>query len=129
MKKCLFCILILLALSLSAAKKKNNPLPNPGFEEGDKMWAFRDSTSKLAPEAAHEGENGLRVGDEEYNSDPGSVTSAKLSVNPDRKYFVLQGHPAAWGGPRFDEFVKIIDFLTKQKCVFMTPVEYVKSFL
>ncbi|HBC88897.1 MAG TPA: polysaccharide deacetylase [Lentisphaeria bacterium] len=59
-----------------------NPLPNPGFEDGDRMWSFGDSTSKLVHEAAHEGKSGLRVGDEEYNADPGSVTSARLPVNP-----------------------------------------------
>ena len=47
--------------------------------------------------------------------------------NPDREYFVLQGHPTHWAGPRFDEFVKIIDFLTAQKAVFMTPSEYAAS--
>lgn len=47
--------------------------------------------------------------------------------NPDREYFVLQGHPTHWAGARFDEFVKIIDFLTAQKAVFMTPSEYAAS--
>lgn len=47
--------------------------------------------------------------------------------NPDREYFVLQGHPAHWAGARFDEFVKIIDFLVAQKAVFMTPSEYAAS--
>jgi len=47
--------------------------------------------------------------------------------NPDREYFVLQGHAAAWTGDRFDEFVKIIDFLVSQKAVFMMPSEYVAS--
>ena len=51
-----------------------------------------------------------------------------LAANPDRDYFVLQGHPAAWGnGARWDEFVRIIDFLQSQKAVFMTPSEYVDS--
>ncbi|HCE45787.1 MAG TPA: polysaccharide deacetylase [Lentisphaeria bacterium] len=59
-----------------------NLLPNPGFEDGDKMWSFGDSTSILTAEAAHEGKSGLRVGDDEYNADPGSVTSAKLPVHP-----------------------------------------------
>lgn len=46
-------------------------------------------------------------------------------ANPQREYFVLQGHPWAWAGGRFDEFVKIIDFLQAQKAVFMTPSELV----
>jgi peptidoglycan/xylan/chitin deacetylase (PgdA/CDA1 family) len=47
--------------------------------------------------------------------------------NPDREYFVLQGHPTHWAGARFDEFVKIIDFLVGQKAVFMTPSGYAAS--
>lgn len=47
--------------------------------------------------------------------------------NPDREYFVLQGHPTHWAGARFDEFAKIIDFLVEQKAVFMTPSGYAAS--
>ena len=44
--------------------------------------------------------------------------------HPDREYFVLQGHTAQWGAPgRFDEAVKIIDFLIAQKARFVTPME------
>lgn len=45
------------------------------------------------------------------------------AAHPDRAYFVLQGHPAMWGGERFNEFLRILDFLTAQKAVFMTPSE------
>ena len=47
--------------------------------------------------------------------------------HPEREYFVLQGHPLQWSGDRFNEVVKIIDFLVAQKAVFMTPSEYVAS--
>ena len=43
---------------------------------------------------------------------------------PDREYFVLQGHPNPWDDARFDEALKIIDFLIGEKAVFMTPSEY-----
>lgn len=52
---------------------------------------------------------------------------AGYMLHPEREYFVLQGHPAGWGDDRFAEFVKIIDFLTAQKAVFMTPSEYAAS--
>ncbi|AHF90149.1 polysaccharide deacetylase [Opitutaceae bacterium TAV5] len=52
---------------------------------------------------------------------------AGYAKNPDREYFVLQGHPTHWGGDRFKEFEKIIDFLVEQKAVFMTPLEYAQS--
>jgi peptidoglycan/xylan/chitin deacetylase (PgdA/CDA1 family) len=44
--------------------------------------------------------------------------------NPNRLYFVLQGHAAQWTPERFKEFTRIIDFLIEQKAVFMTPSEY-----
>jgi len=45
--------------------------------------------------------------------------------HPDRKYFVLQGHPMMWGQPgRFEEFARIIDFLLEQRAVFVTPFAY-----
>lgn len=47
--------------------------------------------------------------------------------NPDRLYFVLQGHPTHWAGARFDDFARIIDFLVAEKAVFMTPSEYAAS--
>lgn len=47
------------------------------------------------------------------------------AANPEREYFVLQGHPWGWAGEKFDEFVKIIDFLQAQQAVFMTPSEFV----
>jgi hypothetical protein len=48
--------------------------------------------------------------------------------NPEREYFVLQGHPMHWGdAARWNEFVKIIDFLQKQNAVFMTPTEFAAS--
>ncbi len=44
--------------------------------------------------------------------------------NPDREYFVLQGHPMSWGTPeKWNEFTKIIDFLVEQKAEFLTPSE------
>lgn len=44
--------------------------------------------------------------------------------HPEREYFVLQGHPMQWTPDRFQNFVKIIDFLTAQNAVFMTPSEF-----
>lgn len=48
---------------------------------------------------------------------------AGYAAHPERAYFVLQGHPAMWGGERFNEFLRILDFLQSQKVVFMTPSE------
>lgn len=50
-----------------------------------------------------------------------------IASNPQRPYFVLQGHPPMWSGARWDEFLRIIDYLVGQKAVFMTPVGYLDS--
>jgi peptidoglycan/xylan/chitin deacetylase (PgdA/CDA1 family) len=42
---------------------------------------------------------------------------------PQRKYFVLQGHPAHWKEEGFAEFEKILDFLQQQNAEFVTPSE------
>ncbi len=53
----------------------------------------------------------------------GQRLRAGFAAHPEREYFVLQGHPAAWSGERFNEFLRILDFLQEQKVVFMTPTE------
>jgi peptidoglycan/xylan/chitin deacetylase (PgdA/CDA1 family) len=47
--------------------------------------------------------------------------------SPKRPYFVIQGHPQQWDEAKFAQFVQIVDFLTKEKAVFMTPSEYAKQ--
>jgi peptidoglycan/xylan/chitin deacetylase (PgdA/CDA1 family) len=39
-------------------------------------------------------------------------------------YFVMQGHPAAWNDERWDQFVKIIDFLIAQKAEFVFGADF-----
>lgn len=46
---------------------------------------------------------------------------------PERPYFVIQGHPAQWDDPGFEQFVRIVDFLTGEGAVFTTPSEYAKT--
>jgi peptidoglycan/xylan/chitin deacetylase (PgdA/CDA1 family) len=43
---------------------------------------------------------------------------------PDRKFFVIQGHPSQWTDDGFEQFVKIVDFLTGAGAIFTTPTEY-----
>jgi len=47
--------------------------------------------------------------------------------NRGQDYFVLQGHPKQWDEARFQQFVKIVDFLTDQGAVFVTPSELAAS--
>lgn len=46
---------------------------------------------------------------------------------PNQTYFVIQGHPQQWDETGFAQFVQIVDFLTGEKAVFMTPSEYAKT--
>ena len=45
-------------------------------------------------------------------------------VGHDKKCLALQGHPKSWDDQRWDNFVRIIDYLQSKGCVFMTPSEY-----
>ena len=44
-----------------------------------------------------------------------------------KPYLHLQGHPDKWDDAKWDEFLKIINYLKSKHCVFMTPSEYVAS--
>ncbi|HYW80981.1 MAG TPA: polysaccharide deacetylase family protein [Thermoguttaceae bacterium] len=44
-------------------------------------------------------------------------------VGHDKKCLALQGHPNSWDDQRWENFVKIIDYLKSKRCVFMTPSE------
>jgi len=43
--------------------------------------------------------------------------------NPEREYFVLQGHPTHWPAERWENFVAIIDFLQQQGAEFVFASE------
>jgi peptidoglycan/xylan/chitin deacetylase (PgdA/CDA1 family) len=56
------------------------------------------------------------------------VPSLERFVRPysnlaEQQCLVIQGHPNQWDEVRFAEFVRIVDFLTEQKAVFVTPSE------
>ncbi len=47
--------------------------------------------------------------------------------NRGAEYFVMQGHPAAWNDERWDQFVKIVDFLIAQKAEFVFASDFSSS--
>jgi hypothetical protein len=51
---------------------------------------------------------------------------AGYNKNPQRSYFVIQGHPAGWDDARFEQFRQIVDFLCAEKAIFVTPLQYAK---
>jgi len=48
-------------------------------------------------------------------------------VGVKKPYLALQGHPRSWDGERWDNFVKIIEFLKSKGVVFMTASEYAEK--
>lgn len=48
-------------------------------------------------------------------------------VGRNEKCLALQGHPNSWDDKRWNNFVRIIEYLKNQGCVFMTPSEYLAS--
>ncbi|MFA6285941.1 MAG: polysaccharide deacetylase [Opitutaceae bacterium] len=98
-----------------------------------KVWLYPSPIDATGRKLAASGKVTIldRVWAVNFESKVGSPDFQKFvegyAKNPDREYFVLQGHPTHWAGARFGEFVKIIDFLTEQKAVFMTPSEYAAS--
>lgn len=98
-----------------------------------KVWLYPSPINEIGRKLAAEGKVTIldRVWAVNFESQVGMPDFQKFvegyAKNPDREYFVLQGHPTHWAGPRFGEFVKIIDFLVAQKAVFMTPSEYAAS--
>lgn len=61
------------------------PLLNPGFEDGQNGWRFKDSGMSLVlGDAAHSGKSGLRINDE--SPDQGSdVACARFVTEPGKK--------------------------------------------
>jgi peptidoglycan/xylan/chitin deacetylase (PgdA/CDA1 family) len=93
------------------------------------VWLYPSPIDKMGQEIAAKGKVTIldRVWAANLEAAVGSPSLQYLingiATNPDREYFILQGHPGAWGGAKFDEFIKIIDFLQSQNAVFMTPSE------
>jgi peptidoglycan/xylan/chitin deacetylase (PgdA/CDA1 family) len=95
-----------------------------------KVWLYPQPIDKKGQELAAGGKIAIldRVWAVNLESKVGQPDFPKFlegyAKNPDREYFVLQGHPMSWGTPeRFAEFEKIIDFLIAQKAEFLTPTE------
>lgn len=95
-----------------------------------KVWLYPQPLDKKGQELSAQGKVAIldRVWAVNLESKVGQPDFQKFmqgyAANPDREYFVLQGHPMSWGNAeRFAEFEKIIDFLVAQKAEFVTPTE------
>lgn len=81
MKKALFALLSVMAITVFA----ENPLPNPGLEEGIQGWRIGEEVTKSDPEAAHTGKSGLRVKIDEGRPYGSSAFSARMPVEPGKE--------------------------------------------
>lgn len=100
-------------------------------EPNMKVWLYPQPLDELGKKLEAEGKVTIldRVWEVNIERSVGVPDYEKFvhgwAKHPNREYFVLQGHPMQWGNAeRFNEFVKIVDFLVEQKAVFMTPAEY-----
>jgi endoglucanase len=59
--------------------------------------------------------------------DPDKFKTFYEKAAKEKPCLALQGHPNAWDDQRWQGFVKIIDYLKSQDCIFMTPSEYCKK--
>jgi len=73
------------ALATTALRAEPVPLLNPGFEDGQNGWKFKDKgISLVLGEAAHSGKSGLRINDD--SPDLGSdVACARFATEPGKK--------------------------------------------
>ena len=86
-----------------------------------KVWMYGDGQFPMGKVVE------TRVGDVNIENPlfrPSTLRLAQgMAHHPTQAYFVIQGHPPQWDAPRVAEFVKMLDFLTAQHAVFMTPSE------
>ena len=98
-----------------------------------RVWLYPQPMDKAGEKLESQGKVVVldRVWAVNLESKPGLPDYQRLvdgyAKNPQRKYFVLQGHHNKWDDQRWDEFVKIIGFLKARGCSFMTPSAYVAS--
>lgn len=48
---------------------------------------------------------------------------SEMRKEPRPRYFVIQGHPGGWDDDKFEEFVRIVDYLAERGCKFVLPSE------
>ncbi len=58
-----------------------------------------------------------------HNPDFGAFLEAYRGKWKDLDYFFLQGHPNSWDDTRWENFVKVIEFLESEGVKFVTPTE------
>ena len=77
--------LIMFFLVISIAIFAENPIPNPGLEDGTRGWRISEDVSKASPDAAHTGKSGLRVKIDTGRPYGSSAYTARLPVKASEK--------------------------------------------
>ena len=77
------------SLSVAAPALAQTPLPLPGanLEEDTDVWRIKEKVpmTQISPDAAREGEKGLRVEDNDA-AEGSSAVSARVNVHPGKRY-------------------------------------------
>ena len=90
-----------------------------------KIWLCAETKPKKFSRLSITKVMDLEIGNFEPNFD--AFLAAYHAVGRNEPLLSLQGHPNAWVDGRWDNFVKIIDFLQARDCAFITPMEYLNS--
>lgn len=85
MKNVLGLLVVWVSLTGSVLAGTVLPLVNPSFEDGKKGWTDDKGSSQVVAEAAHSGEKGLRIHDEDAENYV-RVISGAVPVIPGQRY-------------------------------------------
>ncbi|RRJ96935.1 DUF2334 domain-containing protein [Opitutaceae bacterium TAV4] len=71
---------------------------------------------------------GVNIEDPTFVPNPEKFISGYIGKAKGRRFYVIQGHPGSWKDERWDNFVRIVDFLQKHRIPILTPSELVEVF-
>lgn len=84
-----------------------------------KTWLYGDEQAALLPDQIVLGRSVSLEQPVHYPNFEG--VKGEFEQNPNRPYYILQGHPGGWDAARFEQFIQVVDYLQAQNAVFLTP--------
>lgn len=93
-----------------------------------RIWLYgRPDLAKRLPRTLILPATGLSIEAPTFVPNPSKFADDYARLAVPGSVHVVQGHPGKWNAERFAAFTAIIDFLTAQQVVFMTPAAYADS--
>ncbi|AHF93425.1 polysaccharide deacetylase [Opitutaceae bacterium TAV5] len=86
------------------------------------VWLYGDKTAP-AGKVILDRDWGVGIENPLFVPNPEKFAAGYAATSASRRYYVIQGHPAQWDDARFENFVRIIDFLVAHEARFVTPSE------